>query len=210
MKFITFLFFIAGCATVVTADYTPKMSCISPIPAINLVDNKEALGMGVTVKTYDFSSSQNTKIHTAVQLVKTVIHTKEFRSAVLNFKWKGEKQFAHTALNNQGVYDFIIAGAEDFDIVGDNEMDLHFSIYKEDSDVIAYTRWGLPMIHFNEKYFHHNEVRMANTVMHEWLHKVGFRHPEKHSDEQSNSVPYAVGNIVQDIAANYYNFNCKQ
>ena len=53
----------------------------------------------------------------------------------------------------------------------------------------------------NRKYY--NKFRpyeVADNMMHEWLHKIGFNHTVKPTPERPFSVPYAVGYIVKGIA----------
>jgi hypothetical protein len=40
--------------------------------------------------------------------------------------------------------------------------------------------------------------------MHEWMHKLGFNHDTKWSASREYSVPYAIGNIFEEIIREQY------
>jgi hypothetical protein len=53
----------------------------------------------------------------------------------------------------------------------------------------------------NRKYFNKfRPYQVADNMMHEWLHKIGFSHAVKSTPERPYSVPYAVSYIVKGIA----------
>jgi len=52
------------------------------------------------------------KIEKAISIFEKVINSDEFKNKVLNFKFRGKKQFVYNlALSNQDIYNKIMAGA---------------------------------------------------------------------------------------------------
>jgi hypothetical protein len=204
VKSIFFLLFLVSCATTISKDYIPSQGCVSGISRDDLSKDKRAWILGHTLVSYDLSQEEIKKVSTAIALLKRVVSTEEFRQAVLGHTWQGSKQFAYTAMTNEAVYEAIMEGSEDFATTKDGVMDFHVSKFTEDNETVAYTRWGLNMIYLNTKYSYHSVPRLSDTLMHEWLHKLGFRHPEDRTGNRDYSVPYAIGDIVHRIAINYY------
>lgn len=202
-KLYLFLFLLAGCASI-SRDYVPRDGCIASVPKVELAKDKRALSISHDLSTYGLTVEQKIRVSTAIELLKRVISTKEFKEEVLGHTWKDEQQFAHTTMDNEAVYEAILKGSEDFKPGDDNEIDLYITMFTRDDDTIAYTRWGIPMIYLNTKYFSHDIPKLADTIMHEWLHKLGFRHPEEDKESRDYSVPYGVGDIIHRISTKYY------
>jgi hypothetical protein len=151
-----------------------------------------------------FTQTQEKKLNAASKLIRKIVRSKEFREKVLNHTWEGKKTFANNdGLTNEEVYKKILEGAEKMTNLGpNNTMDLEIELYTDlDSITIGYTYPNISKIYMNRKYY--NKFRpyeVADNMMHEWLHKIGFDHPVKPTPERPFSVPYAVGYIVKGIA----------
>lgn len=148
------------------------------------------------------NDQQKDKIIKATQLIKKVIGTEEFRLQILNYTFNGKRQF-HQNLNrsNEAVYQMILQGAETVgNIRQNNRMDVGVEFYYQDTTTIGYTYSHVSKIWMNTKYFDQfDHVRVADNLIHEWMHKLGFDHETKWSEEREHSVPYAVGYIVENI-----------
>ena len=56
-------------------------------------------------------------------------------------------------------------------------------------------------IWMNSKFFdQNNPAKVTENMMHEWLHKIGFKHDYERTLTRPYSVPYAIGYLVGRIA----------
>ena len=172
-------------------DLTPN----SPVP--NAAQNFE-----INVKLNNFNSTQEDKILIASDLLKKVIASEEFKASILNYQYNGKKQFIdNDGLSNAKIYKKIIEGAEKLSPKTDNEMDLELVLYSSNDTVIGYTTPNQLKIWMNSKFFNQNNpAKVTENMMHEWLHKLGFKHDYARTASRPFSVPYAVGYLVGRIA----------
>ena len=83
-----------------------------------------------------------------------------------------------------------------------NTMDVELELYQQKTKTIGYTYPNTVRIWMNKKYFsRYTPVKVADNLMHEWMHKLGFTHEVIWSKDRDHSVPYAVGYIVEELAA---------
>lgn len=158
----------------------------------------------VNALTFGFSRSQEDKIQQASSLIRRIIASEEFKHKVLNYTFQGKKQFHdNDGLTNKQIYQKILNGSEKMTGLGKNStMDLELELYTDnESNTIGYTYPNIVRVYMNRKYF--NKFRpyeVADNMMHEWLHKLGFDHAVKVTPERRHSVPYAIGYIVKAMA----------
>jgi hypothetical protein len=150
-------------------------------------------------------ATQTAKFDRALDIIKKVIATEEFRRRVLNFTYNGTKQFIdNNGLTNAQIYQVILDGAERLQPVVDNEMDLDVELYYEASSTVGYTYSNVSKIFVNTKFFNsYTPAGVAHNLTHEWLHKLGFKHAATYSVSRDASVPYAVGYIVGEIGKDF-------
>jgi hypothetical protein len=155
----------------------------------------------------NFKDHEKEKIFDAIRLIKTVIQDQEFEKRVKNFSFQKKNIFHdNKGLSNEEIFQKIINGAE---IIGDEHvntrMDVELELYEHPSKTIGYTYPDTKRIWINRKYFSYYKVnQVANNLMHEWMHKLGFNHDTKWSTEREYTVPYAIGNIFEDIIRERY------
>ncbi len=157
----------------------------------------------VPMEVKGFSGTSLTKLKTAFTVLEQVMNSQEFKDRVINFKnSKGERAFAsNDNMTNEDIYTLLMEGREKLqpDTVG--EMNYFLKLYNNPfSPVIGQTNGRVNLIKVNWKFFKNfkpNEV--AGNLAHEWLHKMGFDHA---SAKEHDSVPYAVGYIVREMATN--------
>jgi hypothetical protein len=156
----------------------------------------------VNIKLNNFNSAQEDKILVASDLIKKVIASDEFKSAVLNYQYQGKKNFIdNDGLSNAQIYKKIIEGVEKLSPEIDNEMDLELVIYNANNSVVGYTLPNEIKIWMNAKFFDQNiPAKVTENMMHEWLHKLGFKHDYERTPTRPYSVPYAIGYLVGRIA----------
>jgi hypothetical protein len=172
-------------------------SLVTDVPA-------QALSWNADVYTTNFSRVQEEKVKMAVELIKKVIASAEFKERVLNYTYNGHKKFFDNHdMTNEEIYQKILDGAE---MMGNtnknNTMDVELELYYQATTTIGYTYPNTSRIWMNTKYFNkYTPNKVADNLMHEWMHKLGFTHAITWSKERDHSVPYAIGYLLEDIAA---------
>lgn len=155
------------------------------------------------IRFVNFESHQEEKIQHAIALIRKVVASPEFRERILNHTYEGKKTFVdNRGLTNAEIYQKIADGAE---IIGDTsknqKMNVELELYHSKTKTIGYTYPNTTRIWMNTKYFNrYTPVKVADNLMHEWMHKLGFTHAMKYSVERNYSVPYAVGYLVEELA----------
>lgn len=155
-----------------------------------------------------FSANENANIKKSFEVIEAVINSEEFKNKVLNYK-AGPDGFGYTsnrAMSNSKVYEFLMSGQEV--LGGENTLgEMNFDMKRYWSSwftrkVIGYTSIGKSnTIYANERrYKSFDSVDMASNITHEWIHLMGFYHDNA---ADHDSVPYAVGYMVEDLARKY-------
>lgn len=165
----------------------------------------QALTFDTNVDLVNFTPEQTEKYNKALEIVKLVVATEEFRSQVLNHTYGGLKTFANNkGLSNAQIYQSILEAAEGLHPAKNNAIDLEVQLYYENNNVVGYTNPSTPRIWVNTKYF---DTYLPNSVaanlFHEWLHKIGYAHDSSATVQRPYSVPYAVGYMVGNIGKNF-------
>jgi len=164
-----------------------------------------ALTWDANIYFVNFSTSDEEKVLTAVELMKRVIASEEFKNAVINHTYNGQKTFVdNDGYSNSEIYQIILEGAE---IIGNrtknNTLDVELELYYALTNTVGYTYSNTTRIWMNTKYFNtFSPSSVAGNLMHEWLHKLGFGHASTWSESRDYSVPYAIGRIMSSMAAN--------
>lgn len=110
---------------------------------------------------------------------------------------KKEPYFSHTKLTSKQVYDQIKAHLEKGQAI---EVRLYKPFWWR-SKAIAYTK-GKNVIFINQyKLNERSATEYANTLVHEYLHIVGFGHGNNNPKGKEQSVPYRVGQLAEDYAS---------
>ncbi len=154
-------------------------------------------GMEIT----GFSGESLDKLQDAFAVLEVVMNSEEFKERVLNFKnSKGERAFAsNKGLSNEEIYALLMEGREDLQPETQGEMNFFLKLYNRPwSSVVGYTTPDTNLININWKFFKgFGAHQVAGNLAHEWTHKMGYGH---RSAKEHDSVPYAVGNIVRELA----------
>lgn len=154
-----------------------------------------------------FTSKQEEKVHLAAELIRKVVASEAFKRKVLNYTYRGKKAFVENGgLTNQQIFQRILQASEKMTGLGNNRtMDLELELYtNHDSTTIGYTYPNIIRVYMNRKYFNKFKPhQVADNMMHEWLHKIGFGHQVKATPSRKHSVPYAVGYIIKSLASNH-------
>ena len=164
-----------------------------------------ALTFDTDVATYSMTSTQEAKIQKAEYKIRKVIGSEAFRSRVLGHTYNGIKQFNNNnGLTNSQIYTKILEGMENYLKTKNNSMDLSIKVYYENSSTVGYTTTTSSYINMNTKFLNtYTSNQVTRNMTHEWLHKLGFGHAVSYSTSRNYSVPYAIGSIMEELAAKY-------
>lgn len=157
----------------------------------------------VNANLLGFERDQEDKIQRAFDLIKRVIASDAFKRKVLNHTYAGKKQFVDNGGNsNAKVYKKILEASEKLTPGKNNTMDLELESYYEKENVIGYTMPSIKTVYVNRRYLNKSSFKVnqvAMNLIHEWLHKLGFKHAQKNSPSRPFSVPYAIGYIMREL-----------
>lgn len=158
----------------------------------------------VPMKITGFDHASRTKLDLAFKALENVVNSEEFKNRVINFKnTKGQRSFAsNNGQTNEEIYAAFMEGNETLQPNTPNEMNFFLSLYfKRFSRVIGYTTPYTNQININWKFFrNYAPADVAGNLAHEWIHKIGYDHT---SAAEHDSVPYAIGYIVEEMAGRY-------
>lgn len=157
--------------------------------------------LAVNIVMRDFTQEQEDKMLDAVERLKLVINSTEFRDRVINHTYQGEKTFVDNAgLSNEEIYQKIMEGAEILLPEVDHEMDVDVTMYYKSSSTVGYTYPDTTRTWVNSRFFNgYTPGQVAANVTHEWTHKLGFEHSFYNNSARPYSVPYAVGSIIEEL-----------
>lgn len=164
----------------------------------------DAKSWNAKVSFINFNKQEMNKIEDTLKVIKEIITSDEFENRIKQFRFDRKKIFHdNNNLSNDEIYQKIIGGAE---ILGDNEadglMEIELELFEYSSKTIGYTYPDTKRIWINKKYFSKYKIQqVANNLMHEWMHKLGFNHGTNWDAKRDFSVPYAVGYIFEDLIA---------
>lgn len=155
-----------------------------------------------SVTLVGFTVDEEAKVGRALDLVKRVLTSPEFKERLLAYTFKGKIGFNdHSGLSPEAIYQKILDASESLNPGKDNCMNLELEIYHEANKTIGYTYPNVTRIWVNRKYFsRYSDVQVADNLVHEWMHKIGFEHSVKWDEDRKHSVPYAVGYLVEELA----------
>lgn len=200
-------------APVVVPDSAPEETCMEFTEVPEIILQKQVVTLtpaqdcvpvvwNSNVMFIGFSTTQRTKIDTAISLMKQVIQSTEFKEKVLNHTYNGVKAFVDNGgLTNAQIYEKIMTGAETLQPTANQTMDVEVELYYADNSTVGYTYPTSKRIWMNKKFFNtFTPATVSSNLTHEWLHKLGFKHASSYSESRDYSIPYAVGRIVSSLA----------
>lgn len=164
-----------------------------------------ALTFDVEVQLFNFDSEQQDKMERAIEIIKLVVATEEFRNKILNHSYNGKTTFVDNGgFTNAQIYQKILEGAESLQPTRNNTIDAEIELYYAATNIVGYTYPSSKRIWVNSKYFtSYTAAGVAHNLFHEWMHKLGFNHASSWSESRDYSVPYAVGSIVGLIGKDF-------
>lgn len=192
---------------------TPTDNPTSPVTDVGENEGPSDGGTPSLATTFDtnitlinFSDSQEEKILRAIEIVKLVVASEEFKDRVINHTYNGNKTFVDNGgYSNEEIYQMILEGAETLRPEKNNTMDVEVEMYTNIlTSTVGYTYSNSKRIWMNTKFFNqYTAAGVAHNLFHEWLHKLGFTHASSYSLSRDYSVPYAIGDIVGELGEAY-------
>lgn len=138
---------------------------------------------------------------TALPLLQRIINGRDFKRRVEQYQWGRRSGFVGTRLDNATVLAKLLAGDEGS---GPNRAwDLKLWIYAGDPGTFGFTGPTDPVIHMNRNALTFAQSGLGTVlgnIAHEYCHKLGFDHPRLPTPRRPGTVPYAIGDIVEELA----------
>lgn len=185
-------------------------TCLFNVSGITYHDDEgalpyEAMAFDTNLALINFTVSQQDKITRATEAIKLVVASEEFREAVLNHTYNGQKTFVDNGgLSNSQIYHRFLLGAEQLSPTPNSTIDAEIELYYEDSSTIGHTNPKTRRIWVNTKYFNiYTPSQVAGNLTHEWMHKLGFGHSATSTPSRPYSVPYAIGYLINKLSRQY-------
>lgn len=165
----------------------------------------EATTFDTNVYLVNFVTTREAKMEEAIEIIKLVVGTEEFKDRILNHTYNGARTFVDNGgYTNAQIYKIILDGAERLQPAKNNRLDAEVELYTASTNVVGYTYPSSKRIWVNTKYFdQYTAAGVAHNLMHEWMHKLGFEHSSSWTASRAYSVPYAVGYIMGEIGAKF-------
>ncbi len=178
--------------------FTCSLAQARPIEPIEPIEP-----MKVEVEFLETSTPERIKkIQSAAKLLEKILNTEIFKSRVEGYTHNGVRGYTDSeGRSNEQIYKMIIDGSEVLSPGIDHTANIKITFYYRPSSTVAQTSTQSLVIDFNKKYldqFSVNEV--SGTLIHEWLHKLGFGHSYRYNSRRDHSIPYAIGYMVRDLA----------
>lgn len=164
------------------------------------------IAFNVDAHLLGFSDAQKQKLLTAVELIKKVIMSEDFKKRVLVHKYNGNETFLdNMGLTNEEIYNKVMEASEVLNPGINRTMNVDIELYFEEANTIGHTYPNVNRIWMNKKYFDKfSPHQIADNLFHEWVHKLGFDHEVVYSPHRKYSVPYALGYLVKELALKHY------
>jgi hypothetical protein len=168
-------------------------------------ESQEASLFETNISLSDFNPTQEIKVLKAIEIIKRVVRSQEFKEKVLQFTYKGKNQFVdNNGLTNAEIYQKLLEGSEELSPSIDYEMDLELELYYSRRSTVGYTYPDELKVWINTKFFNtYTPAQVAGNIFHEWTHKLGFEHAYRYSSKRDASVPYALGYLVEELGKKY-------
>lgn len=174
-----------------------------PVPPIPL-DPLKTFKTNVTFFGSSATAARKTKYQRAICVTKKVVADSEFKSKILAYNYNGTRTFHDTTKTPAEILEHIGRGNETLQPAIDNELDVEIEFYYAATSTVGYTYASSKRVWVNTKFFDtYTPSSVAANLVHEWLHKLGYKHAVNYSASRDHSVPYAIGSMVRSIGKKY-------
>lgn len=186
-----------------------RLLLISSICLLFLTPKAWAFRFDARVETYKFRESHEKKISEALELIVTIVKSDSFVDRLVAFTHDGKPEYVqNNGLSNFQIYLHILQGTEELIKVIDAGIDIELELWipRFPTSTTGYTSPSVNRIWIKKSYLERATVaQVAGTIFHEWLHKIGFKHDKKPTARRPYSVPYALGELLEELAMNITN-----
>ncbi len=204
----------AGSSGTVSAPVATPTPVPTPVEstgdvAVNPPSDQDTSTGGVKVvinSATNFNSDQLAHLEASRALLEKIVNTEEFKQRVLHFNFNGQEAFyQNNGLTNLQIYHKIMAAAEELPklTAANQTIDLTVQLYTSSwfgRNVVGYTNPDTSTIYMNTYFYNYaTPAGTASNMMHEWMHKLGFDHDYRSTSNRPYSVPYAIGDIVEQM-----------
>jgi hypothetical protein len=149
------------------------------------------------VKLTDFTVAQAARFTGIAQKLEEVINSPEFKLAVESHTHKGELGYFDYEGTPASVYEKLAAGPVLLEYILKRRL--------VSTSTIGYTLPSVSWIAlYADKLRSLSDAELAANQIHEWGHKLGFKHSAKWTKDRPYSVPYALGSIVKRLYLERY------
>ncbi len=195
----------SNCSTTTPPTVPPTTTPVTPSnPPDTTGVPTEAFLFQTNSQLTNFGITDETKVDKALEIIKKVIVTSEFRNRVLNFTYAGKSGFVDSTKSPAQIYQSLLDGAEDLLPEIDHEMDLDLELYYASTSTVGYTYPDVVKIWMNTKFFNvYTPSEVAGNIFHEWTHKLGYVHASSYSVSRDSSVPYALGYLMEELGKKF-------
>ncbi len=196
-----------GSARSSAVDATPTPVPTTPVVVTPPTTDVGTGGLRVVINSAkNFNDTQAAHLEASRDLLERIVNSEEFKQRVLHFTYQGQETFVqNNGLSNLQVYNKILEAAEQLPTPteANHVIDLSVQLYTSSyfgRNVVGYTDPSVPTIFMNT-YFYNSATpgNSAGNMMHEWMHKIGFDHDYNSTARRPYSVPYAIGDIVDQM-----------
>ena len=161
---------------------------------------------------------EEVKLKQAADHIYKTFNSKNFQEKILNYAWRentykgfwrwkkiSSYRVYRAFSNNEGrsnkeVFNHLIKGKENLSDKENSQMDITVKIDRRNKrSVLGYTYPNSVAQYIYTLFFKNGSVEeIAGNMVHEWVHKMGYKHGKYYSTSRQNSVPYGVGYLVRD------------
>lgn len=164
-----------------------------------LLFSTQSFAQYLSVRLHEFTNATSddlTHIDNALRLIEEVVNLESFRGEI------AKRKFSQTKMKGPEVLASILKAHEFYASAGEGVIDLNLDMFEENSSTVGYTSPKDPFMHLN-RFFHRNysAAETAGNIFHEWLHKIGHTHTKWNWKNRENSVPYALGYRLAELAS---------
>jgi len=139
--------------------------------------------------------SDKARLETIAERVKILASSEEFKNIARTYSTYSCSDSYNFPNNLTNIEESLI-------FIDSAKVEIKISFFTANSNVVAST--GANSISFNTNMFYHNDdAEVANTLFHESLHALGFRHCNKNNirlyPKIKRSIPYKFGDFIQEL-----------
>ncbi|AWI25888.1 hypothetical protein [Flavobacterium pallidum] len=163
------------------------------------------------IESNGYDAPRLLKLHASLAIISNVMNSPAFMDAIFDARFHFRRSFSRwidKPYSNETVYAMLMRATEATGNTGSYTMELHLNLIDgSNGSVKGYGIPNSPEIYtYKARFDEMTTSEMANHIVHEWTHKLGFTHAEYPMPlgKRNMSVPYFTGNIVEILADTYF------